>query len=237
MDDLTSRFLDTFTSIEKHLRKLLDTNKHVTFNDLVVRAARLDRSVKRLRDSLRDLGELRNFLVHEYRKDYPLATPCESTLRLIQAVRDELLSPMRLVDVFRHPVETCSPSDPIGAATKKMHDGSFSQLPVYLGDTLVGMLSAETVARWLAAQLADGLGILEEKTVEEVMKHEEGTHSYVVMGRSATADDALAEFDDHMHVGKVLDAIVLTHNGYKKERPLGIVTAADQPRLRSAIRE
>jgi predicted transcriptional regulator len=124
----------------------------------------------------------------------------------------------------------------IGVATKKMHDGSFSQLPVYSGNALMGLLTSETVARWLAAQLADGQGVLEERPVQEVMRHEEGTHSYVVMGRSATVDDALSEFDVHMHAGKVLDAIILTHNGNERERPLGIVTATDQPKFRSAIR-
>ena len=189
-----------------------------------------------MRDQLKTLGELRNFLVHEYKSEQPLAFPCESTVQRIQVIRDELLSPVKLVDLFRHPVETCSPTDPIGVATKKMHDGSFSQLPVYSGNTLIGVLSSETVARWLAAQLADGQGILEERAVEEVMRHEEGTHSYVVMGRSATVDDALSEFDDQMHAGRVLDAIILTHNGSKKERPVGIVTATDQPKLHSAIR-
>src|SRR5205823_4042689 len=123
-----------------------------------------------------------------------------------------------------------------GVAAKQMHDGSFSQLPVYSVNILVGLLTSETVARWLAAELADGQGILEERPVEEVMRHEEETHSYVVMGRSGTVDDALSEFDDHMHAGKVLDAIILTHKGSKGERPLGIVTATDQPKLRSALR-
>ncbi len=236
MDDLTSRFLDAFATIEKHLRRMLDANKYTTFNEMVEGAVSRDRSFRRLRDQLKTLGELRNFLVHEYQSEQPLAFPSESTVQRIQVIRDELISPAKLVDLFRHPVETCSPSDPIGVATKKMLDGSFSQLPVYFGNTLMGLLSSETVARWLAAQLADGQGILEERPVEEVMKHEEGTHSYVVMGRTATVDDALSEFDDHMHAGKVLDAIILTHNGNEWERPLGIVTATDQPKLRSAIR-
>jgi len=34
--------------------------------------------------------------------------------------------------------EICSPSDPIGVATKKMHDGSFSQLPVERLDMQAG---------------------------------------------------------------------------------------------------
>ena len=213
MDDLTSRFLDSFATIEKHLRRMLDANRSATFNELLGRAVSRDRSVRRLRDQLKTLGELRNFLVHEYKSDQPLAVPSESTVQRIQIIRDELLSPVRLVDLFRPPVEICSPSDPIGVAAKRMLDGSFSQLPVYSGNTLMGLLTSETVARWLAAQLADGQGILEERPVQEVMRHEEGTHSYVVMGRSATIDDALTEFDDYMHAGKVLDAIILTHNG------------------------
>jgi predicted transcriptional regulator len=236
MDDLTSRFLDAFTKIERHLRKTQDATRCTTFNELVDTVVGRDRSVRRLRDQLKQLGELGNFVVHEYKSEQPLAVPSESTVQRIEIIRDELFKPVKLVDIFRHPVEICSPSDPIGVATKKMHDGSFSQLPVYSGDRLVGLLTSETVARWLAAQLADGQGILEERPVEEVMTHEEGTHSRVVLGRSATVDDALSEFDDHMHAGKVLDAIILTHSGNERERPLGIVTAADQPKLRAAIR-
>jgi predicted transcriptional regulator len=236
MDDLTSRFLDAFATIEKHLRKILDANKYTAFNEMVDRAVNQDRSVRRLRDQLKAHGELRNFLVHEYNSKQPLAVPSESTVLRIEVIRDELISPAKLADLFRRPVATCSPSDPIGVATKKMHDGSFSQLPVYTGNTLMGLLTSETVARWLAHQLADGQGILEERPVEDVMQHEEGTHSYVVVGRLATVDDALSEFDDHMHAGKMLDAIILTQNGSERERPLGIVTATDQPKLHSAIR-
>ena len=80
MDDLTSRFLDAFATIEKHLRKILDTNKYTTFNEMVERAVSEDRSVRRLRDQLKALGELRNFLVHEYKSKQPLAFPSESTV-------------------------------------------------------------------------------------------------------------------------------------------------------------
>ena len=44
-----------------------------------------------------------------------------------------------------------------------MHDGSFSQPPVYSGNELVGLLTSETVARWLGDRLTDGHGILEEE--------------------------------------------------------------------------
>jgi CBS domain-containing protein len=236
MDELSSRFLDAFSAIEKHLRKLLDADRHITFNEMVERAARTDKGVRRLRGQLKDFGELRNFVVHEYRRDQPTASPSPHAVERLQAIRDELLSPPKLIDLFRRPVETSTPADPVGAAARKMHDGSFSQLPIYDGARLVGLLTAETIARWLASRLAGGLGLLEEEAVEVVVRHEEGTHAYAVMGRDATVEDALSAFDDHLHSGKSLDAIILTHDGRETERPLGIVTGSDMPRLLGAVR-
>jgi hypothetical protein len=97
-------------------------------------------------------------------------------------------------------------------------------------------LTAETVARWLASRLAGGLGLLEEEAVEIVMRHEEGTHAYVVMDRGATVEDALTAFDDHLHSGNSLDAIILSHSGRGTEQPLGIVAVSDIPRLLGAVR-
>jgi predicted transcriptional regulator len=236
MDDLTSRFLDAFVAVERHLRTMLSADKHMTFNEMVQRAARKDKTVRRLQSRLKDLGELRNFLVHEYRSDQPVAVPSDFSVTLIEGIRDELTKPARLIDLFRRPVVTCAPSDPIGVAARKMHDGAFSQLPVYAGDELVGLLTSETVAHWLADRFADGHGILEEETVEEVLRHGDGSHSFSMMNSHATVDDALTEFDDSLHRGEILDAILLTNNGSRNERPLGIVTAADQPRLRSMTR-
>ena len=78
--------------------------------------------------------------------------------------------------------------------------------------------------------------MLEEEAVESVMRHEEGTHAYVVMDRDATVEDALTAFDDRLHSGKTLDAIILTHSGRGTERPLGIVTVSDMRKLLGAVR-
>jgi predicted transcriptional regulator len=235
MDEPSSLFLDAFTSIEKHLRRSLDADRHMTFHEMVEKASRSDNAVRRLRGQLKDFGDLRNFVVHEYRLDQATATPSRHAVERLQAIRDELLSPPKLIAEFRRAVATCSPSDPVGAATRKMHDGSFSQLPVYDGDRLVDLLTTETVTRWLASRLAGGLGLLEEEAVASVIRHQEGTHYHEVMGREATVEDALAAFDDHLHSGRTLDAIILTHSGKQTERPIGIVTVSDMPKLRGLI--
>lgn len=109
MDDLTSRFLDAFTTIEKHLRKMVNAKQHTPFNEMVERAVSQDRSVRRLRGQLRALGELRNFVVHEYKSEQPLAVPSESTvqcieislsLRLVADVDHVVIVRGRIADVF-----------------------------------------------------------------------------------------------------------------------------------------
>jgi hypothetical protein len=47
----------------------------------------------------------------------------------------------------------------------------------------------------------------------------------------------VAAFDDFLHRGKRLDAILVTENGRASEQPLDIVTIHDIPMLRRVIRE
>jgi predicted transcriptional regulator len=118
-----------------------------------------------------------------------------------------------------------------------MREGPYSQLPVYDGSIFVGLLTAETVARWVASNLADGQELMEEETVEAVLKHQEDPQNHTFLGRTSTVPDGLAAFDDFLHRGKRLEAILVTQNGRAAEQPLGIVTIHDIPRLRHAIRE
>jgi CBS domain-containing protein len=236
MDDASSRFLHAFAAVENHLRKLLRAANHVTFYDLVEKASAKDAAVRRSRYALRELGDLRNFLVHNYDRTDPLAIPSDRAVDRIQVIRDELLSPPRLHPGFAKEVATCRPEDPVGTAAAKMHKGAFSQLPVYRGTKLVDLLTAVTVARWVAARLADGLGMFEEEPVATVLKHQEAGRDFQVMGHRDTVFDALQAFEQGYHAGRLLDAIILTPNGSKNEMPTGIVTVADMPELQEHVR-
>jgi CBS domain-containing protein len=236
MDAASSRFLDAFAAIEKHLRRLVKADRHVPFAGVAARAAVKDAAVRRLRDPLLELAELRNLVVHSYSRTAPLASPSEHAIGRIEAIKDELLSPPRLHPAFAKAVATCRPADPVGVAARKMHQGTFSQLPVHDGVRLVGLLTAETVARWLAARLAEGVGLLEEEPVEAVLKHQEGGREWRLLGHTATVFDALEAFEECHRSGRVLDAVLLTPHGSAAEAPTGILTTADLPELHSRVR-
>jgi hypothetical protein len=48
---------------------------------------------------------------------------------------------------------------PVERLTTALDDGRFSQLPVYSTGTFVGLLTAETVMRWVAAGLTEDIGL------------------------------------------------------------------------------
>jgi predicted transcriptional regulator len=118
-----------------------------------------------------------------------------------------------------------------------MLDESYSQLPVYDNGAFVGLLTAETVARWVASNFTEELNLMEEKSVAEVLRYQEDPENHAFLGRTSTVLDGLTTFDDFLHQGKRLDAILVTEKGQAGEQPLGIVTIHDIPKMRRALRE
>jgi predicted transcriptional regulator len=116
-----------------------------------------------------------------------------------------------------------------------MYHHRFSQMPVYSRDRLIGLLTAETFARFVAASSNELAVSHLETPVSEVLPHEEDPRHYEVLSRSATTTETLALFDAYEAEGKYLDAIIVTRTGRRTERPTGIVTVFDVPKLQALL--
>ena len=79
------------------------------------------------------------------------------------------------------------------------------------------------------------MGLVEEKPIADVMKHEEDHDNHTFLARTATVADGLAAFDDFLRRGKRLEAILITQSGRSSEALIGIVTVHDIPKLNQAI--
>jgi predicted transcriptional regulator len=231
MNTLTSRFLSAFARVERYLKTVTNQDHYLTFAALLEEAADESAVIRRLTSTLKDFADLRNVLVHRYDQAKEIAVPSEETVAHLEAIVATLSSPPSLGSLFKGPVEMCRPDEPVGTAAKKMHAHSFSQLPVIANKKIIGLLTADTIARWLATRLEGGIGMLDEEPVEKVLRHQEKTRNYAVMGLSTTVYDALEEFDKSLHSGEFLDAIILTNGGRATEAPIGIVTVSDMPKL------
>ncbi len=235
MDELTGRFLGAFNAIDDHLRQLCRVDKAPSFASVVNQCARSVSIVGRFKVDLIEYNELRNAIVHRFQPDAPIAIPSAQTTTRLEQMRDLLLSPPRVDAIMSKPVHSCTLEDKVGTAARNMLEKNLSQIPVCRDAEVVGLLTTDTIARWLAQRLATGIGLLEEEDVESVLSHQEDRRNCTFLSRHATAADALACFDRFHSQGHRLDAIIVTNSGKKRETPLGIVTIFDVRQLHSAL--
>lgn len=228
------QFLDAFSSIERELRRLTNEDKNASFSHLLNKAKKSNAIVARLADDLRQLSDLRNAIVHERREGEPIADPREATVAEIRQIEELLLGPPKVTDLPHSEVVLTTSSETIGNAAQRMYDGDFSQLPVYDDGKWSGLLTAETIARWVASKLEGGIGLLEEETVAQVLEFREDTSIERFLPRTASVFDVLVEFDDAMHAGKNLDALFITETGNRNQTPLRILTVFDLPLIYQA---
>lgn len=229
-------FLAAFSAIEKHLRREMRSDSRVSFYQLVESAALRDQAVLRLREDLKEYADLRNAIVHERTDHHPIAEPIEAAVQHLERIRDLLLSPPKVYPTFKKVVESVESSEPIAKALTIMRARRFSQLPVTRERRFIGLLTASTVARWLAERASEEVLDLRETCVKDALAHAEDPDNHQFVKREATVFDALACFDSAETRGKRLDALLITHSGKPGETLLGIITVHDVPRLLAATR-
>ncbi len=131
-------------------------------------------------------------------------------------------------------VAWCDADDPVGPVAQRMYRANYSQLPVRDRDRWVGLLTTDTIARWTAARSGRGREYDETTPVREVLPYAEDPDAFRVVGRHATSAEVARIFDDFAAQGRALGAALVTPRGQPHGELLGIVTASDLPRVRSA---
>ncbi|HXF50606.1 MAG TPA: hypothetical protein VNM43_02855 [Dehalococcoidia bacterium] len=222
--DRAARFLELFTSLEAHLRKLTRTGRGVPFYRLVDRAAEIHTAVKRHADRLKRYADLRNAIVHHagFPRDI-IAEPTEKTLDIFETVVNDILSPPRLIPMFQKEIHCFSPRQPLAQALNYMRDHDFSQVVVRKRRRLA-LLTAEGVATWLERQADKDIVSLARATVGQALACDDERRMRIMSGNH-TLYDAQDAFSRALEPR--LFAILITTTGKPHEDPLGIVTAWD----------
>jgi predicted transcriptional regulator/transcriptional regulator with XRE-family HTH domain len=140
-------------------------------------------------------------------------------------------SPRLLAVMLDQPVMTCTVDEPIGQVVERMFDRSYSQLPVYKDKNLVGLLTGDTVGRWLGAMGTRGNRYSPATPVSDVLAFAESTHAFELVGPDARVGEALLLFDQAMDEGRPLTAVLVTSDGMASGTPMAILTPTDLPRL------
>jgi len=230
----SDRFLNAFARIEKHLRRTTASDHTIGFSALLTKARGRDASLRAYEVDLREYADLRNAIVHERSGGEPIAEPHDDVVRKIEGIADLITRPPG-VEFFKGKVTSFNPDDPIALAVRAMYTKSYSQAPIYENGHFAGLLTTNTIARWLGAQASEDIFSLQETPIRDVLRFSENDDNHRFLPRKATLFDVMELFHAHERRGGRLDAVLITENGAPSEKPLGIITAWDLPKVLEAI--
>lgn len=227
------RFLAAFRTIEDLLTRDSERNggnHRRTFGELIDGSGRP--AVQHFRRELRELQELRNAIVHKATRDgRPIAEPHDDTVELIEGIAQRMAEPPPALSIAAREVIVCHPHDDVGMVAMRMRSRGVSTMPVLDRGEVVGLLTSDTITRWMAAELEAGRGLLETAPVREVLAHAEHPDEHAILPQSASAYEALALFRRGLEPGRTPRAVLITATGTETGRVQGVLTPADMPRL------
>jgi CBS domain-containing protein len=226
-------FRKAYQRIEEYLRaKYRGGNaSYASIPEILDKLAPADAAVRAHRPDILTIQDLRNAIVHNRQL---LADVTGEAVQLAESIADHLERPP-LVDAFVRPTVTVESEANLAEAVSQMAAHDFSQLPVTREDRLENLLTANTLARWLGSQTEQDILSLKETPVAEVLQHAEDAETWRPVGRSATLFDVLEAFGRTQEKGKRLAALIITQNGKRGEKPLGIITAWDLMQVHQSL--
>lgn len=228
-------FLAAFNEIEAFLREALGAKKSDSFNWMVSKAEKRHIVTTAQANDLKEFASLRNAISHGEYQDYrPIAEPLPETVAEIEAIRDHLLHPALAMDVIGHQdVVTFSPEDDVHAPLRAIHDTGISQFPIYEGKQCVGVLTTNTIARWLAGELADG-DTVANSAIRDVLAFNERKDNAVFLPRTATATEVIAALTSPGDNQTLPRLVIITEHGHDNQQPLCVVTPSNLATLYDA---
>lgn len=221
------RFLNAYNNIDYALKTRYNFNRSMGFSDMIRKTVVLNYIVRKNEDNLIDYGRLRNAIIHSNNEDIVIAEPHDSVVEDIERIEKLLTTPPKALDSVAHrDVLTISSSSSMNEVITLMANSSYSNIPVYQGDVLIGVANGQKILDSLGQYLLAGGKadeFLNHVKIEDMLSALENSNYYVIENAEVTVEEAL----NYFHNNPKLLAILITKNGEVNQKTLGIVTGSD----------
>ena len=219
------RFLNAYAICERKLSEIANVTKYVSFSTLLARCAKQNKIVSLNQQSLREYNELRNAIVHSRGADNKIiAEPSDSVTKDIERIADLLQNDRKIMNYASSPVRTVTLEDDVHEVFELMDELGTSKIPVYDGKKFEGLVTIEDIARW-------GLYGDEKKATVQVLLHHNEKNRVLFVAKNGNVELVMRAYENALQKGNKLLAIIVTEHGSNNEKPAGIITAADLPRI------
>ncbi|WP_301107885.1 CBS domain-containing protein [Sporosarcina sp.] len=223
----SDRFIVAYNRIDKSLAKITDMPSHFSFSRKIDKAKVKNVLIRNYEDELHEFGSLRNAIVHNRTGlDYAIAEPHDTIVEMIETIEEKLSNPLTVEDLFKRKVHTLQSTESLAAGLKLVREKKFNQLPVYLKNEFVGLITAEGIMNWLADQENENIS-REIPTLFDILTHEKRKNTFRFIKSTLSVYEAEEYFRKSIISGNRLEALLITEQGGKDEKLIGIVTPID----------
>ncbi len=222
-------FISAYNQIDARMRAMYKGKGSLQFADLVRRLAESDKTVKRYEEDLLSFARLRNAIVHSSVKERIIAEPCDDVTALIKNIARLLSSPPLLGSIKERGATGISADAALKEAIIKGAATGYSNLPVYRGGRMIGILNNRRIVRFLGEALKRGENVDEllDLPCSDIVREEDMVNYYKVLGKNSTVQEAIGAFENN----RKLLAVVVTERGSEGDRILNIIVPSDLPKL------
>ena len=221
------RFIKAFNNIDYSLRVIYDFKRSMSFSDVVRRSVVLNSVVRKYEDDLIDYGRLRNAIIHQGNSNHIIAEPHEEVVVKIEKIA-ELISepPLALNKIGNKEVITIDHTLKIAEAMELIYRTGYSNLPIYSGDRIIGILNGRKLINILGMKIGEGINLHEFVTnvsIGEIIDYLGDDYYYIIADQNLTVDSAMNYFENN----RKLLVILITKDGKENSKPLNIISSAD----------
>ena len=227
----STRFLNAFVAIEEYLRqKTSNQDGHMGFSQMIRFVGKKEKAVSSLEYDLKEFAQLRNAIIHERAGDEVIAEPNDLIVQAIEHAAEMITQPPTVFPLFQRQVITIQPETNLRKALKIMYSSGVSKLPVIKNGRCEGVLTSNTITRWLGDCVENDTIDFDNTTAEAVLTFGRKRDQYTFISRRTDLFSAIDIFEKYERDGRRLHALLITENGKQTEKIIGIMTVSDLPR-------
>ena len=219
------RFITAYNRLDQGLRDIYSIKRSLTFSDMIRKVATVNTVVAKFEEDLIDYGRLRNAIVHRS-DDEIIAEPNTSVVEKLEKIARLINTPPKVVECLKpRQVYSVSGDTSLREVVIEMGKSGYSVVPVYISETLVGVINRKMIVDSLANFLGSK-SKLEDKLSEPISKSLDifnETNHYEVAPVTLTVENLIYMFAQN----RKLSSVILTENGNYNEPPMAVVVSAD----------
>ena len=227
MEDNATRFLKAYNNLDYALRTQYNFKRSMAFSDVIRRSVVLNSVVRKYEDLLVDYGRLRNAIIHSGNETEIIAEPHLNVVEKLEKIAELVCTPPKVLEtICKKDVLTIGANETVEKTMLTISRSGYSNLPVYENDKLIGVANGQKLLDNLGKVVGNGISLdeyIKTTTIKEVISLNIGDVYYTVESADLSLEKAL----DIFYRNRKMLVILITKDGLRDEKPLGIVSVAD----------